>query len=363
MTQKEAVLLTGATGNVGAVILEHLLQTTPHNVNIVLRNATKQIPLFRERFPSEISTGRLTFTSIPDMTIPEAFDAAAASATTVIHCATPVGSDSDWVKDMIDPTWTIDHSILTAARKSPAVRRVIICGTLLQALGPYNLFDPSATITDVSYNSMTFEEAKDGPWRNAYMYSKTNAERKTWAWYEENGGKEGTKFDIVMLLPPMITGRSPQVGYKPSAGPGGIGSIGRALLVSRTAEDMDATFPMFLDTDDVARAHVLALEQEKVPGNHRYLLASHEGVNLRSVVARMKKEYPEVADRLPDVQVDEEGYESRRAKLAKIDTSKSDTIFGTEWKTAYDSIKEIVLDAVRWEKDDKIKEEQKLKDR
>ncbi|KAL1606360.1 hypothetical protein SLS60_003762 [Paraconiothyrium brasiliense] len=230
MAQKETVLLTGATGNVGGVILEHLLQTTSDNVNIVLRNAPKQIPLFQERFPSEISTGRLTFTSVPDMTAPGAFDAAAASATAVIHCATPVGSDSDWVKDMIEPTWTIDHSILTASQESPTVKRVIICGTLLQTLGPYNLFDPSATITDTSYNSTTFEEAKDGPWRNAYMYSKTNAERETWAWYEESGGKEGTGFDIVMLLPPSITGRSPQVGYKPTAGPGGIGRIYHALL-------------------------------------------------------------------------------------------------------------------------------------
>lgn len=107
------------------------------------------------------------------------------------------------------------------------------------------------------------------------------------------------------------------------------------------------------DTDDVARAHVLALEQDKVPGNQRYLLASPETVDLRSVVVRMKKEYAEVAHRLPDVELDEERYTGLKAKLAKLDTSKSDVIFGTTYKSAYDSIKEIVLDAVRWEEANK----------
>ncbi|KAL5459607.1 hypothetical protein PMIN06_002749 [Paraphaeosphaeria minitans] len=246
MAQKETILLTGATGNVGGAILEHLLQTTDFNVNIVLRNAPRQIPLFHERYASETLTGRLTFTSIPEMANPGVFDIAAASATAVIHCATPVGSDSDWVKDMIEPTWTIDHSILTAAQKSPTVKRVIICGTFLQTLGPYNLFEPTTTITNASYNTTTFEEAKAGPWLNAYMFSKTDAERKTWAWHEEQGGQKGTGFDIVMLLPPMITGRSPQVGFKPKSGPGGIGRVYQALFENKTAEDMDSIFPIFL---------------------------------------------------------------------------------------------------------------------
>lgn len=115
---------------------------------------------------------------------------------------------------MIIPTWDIDRSILTAAQKAHSVTRVVICGTLLQSLSPGTLFNPANTITEDSYNPTTYEQGRAGPWREAYMFSKTNAERKTWAWYEENGGVEGTGFDIVMLLPPMITGRSPQVSIR-----------------------------------------------------------------------------------------------------------------------------------------------------
>lgn len=147
---------------------------------------------------------------------------------------------------MIEPTWNIDQSILAAAQKSATVKRVIICGTIFQTLGPYNMFDPTIKITDASYNSITFEEAKGGPWRNAYMFSKTNAEKKMWAWYEEQGKQEGTGFDIVMLLPPMITGRSPQVGFKPGHGPGGIGRVYHALCESQTVEELDSVFPIFM---------------------------------------------------------------------------------------------------------------------
>lgn len=247
MPRKESILLTGATGNLGGVILEHLLETTPHNVNIVLRNASRQIPLFKERFPAETSKNRLTFTFIPDMTTSGAFDTAAASATAIIHCATPIASKNDWLNDMILATWTIDHSILTAAKKSSSVKRVVICGTLLQAINYTDVYNPAATITDTSYNTTTFEEGKAGPWSNAYMYSKTNAEKRTWAWYAENGGKAETGFDVVMLLPPMITGRSPQVGWKPSSNsPGGIGSIHHMLLENRKAEGVDKVFPIFM---------------------------------------------------------------------------------------------------------------------
>lgn len=246
MAEQQSILLTGATGNVGGVILEHLLSLPiPPKIMLALRNAPKQIPLFQQRYRTATSTGQLSFASIPDMTVPGAFDEAATSATAIIHAATPLGGEDDFVKSMIEPTWTIDRNVLEGAKKSRTVERVIICGTLLQALNASELFNPSITINESTFNPVTFEEASEGPWRNAYMFSKTNAERKTWEWVEQNKGAIG--FDVVMMLPPMICGRSPQVGFKPTAeGPGGIPRIYNALFVSRKVEDVDFTFPFFL---------------------------------------------------------------------------------------------------------------------
>ena len=50
-----------------------------------------------------------------------------------------------------------------------------------------------------------------------------------------------------MLLPPSITGRSPQEGFKPSAdNAGGIGGIYKALLNGGGEEEVDGVFPIWL---------------------------------------------------------------------------------------------------------------------
>jgi NADPH-dependent methylglyoxal reductase len=241
MTQ-ETILLTGATGNVGAVTLDQLLTTTSHNVNAVIRKA-EYSSLLEEKYPEQVANKRLSFTIVPDMITPGAFDAAASSATAIIHIATPL-ADDNWLEQMIKPTWEMDKSILEAAKKSSHVKRVIICGTILQTLGFAEMSKSDLVISEESWNPVTFEEAKNGPFHTAYPYSKTDAEKKTWAWVEQNGSSIG--FDVVMLLPSLITGRSPQVNFKPTVSPGGIGQVYNALLLAKTAEAVDGIFPFIV---------------------------------------------------------------------------------------------------------------------
>jgi len=110
---------------------------------------------------------------------------------------------------------------------------------------------------------------------------------------------------------------------------------------------------MHRDTDDVARVHIQALDRVRIKGNARYLLASHEIVNLRAVAKRLREEDPRLAEVLPDVELDVEGFEKRKARLARLDLSESDALFGVTWKSAYESIKEIVLDDLRWNEENK----------
>jgi NADPH-dependent methylglyoxal reductase len=240
---QETILLTGATGNVGAVTLDQLMTTSSHKVNAVIRKAS-YIPLLEKKYPSETANGRLIFTTIPDMTIAGVFDDAASTATAIIHIATPLGVDN-WVEEVIKPTWVIDENVLEAAKKNSSVKRVIICGTILQTLDFPQLFNSDEVLNESSWNHITFDEAKNGPFERAYPYAKTHAERKTWEWMERNKSSAG--FDVVMLLPPSITGRSPQVTFKPNAdAPGGIPRLYNALMVNQTAESVDATVPFVL---------------------------------------------------------------------------------------------------------------------
>jgi NADPH-dependent methylglyoxal reductase len=102
------------------------------------------------------------------------------------------------------------------------------------------------------------------------------------------------------------------------------------------------------DTDDVARSHVLSLDRTKVPGNDRYLIASSELFDLRAVAAKLRKETPEWASRLPEIEVLPAS--RLQGKFATIDTAKGDGVFGADWKSAYESLKETVADVIEWEK-------------
>lgn len=102
------------------------------------------------------------------------------------------------------------------------------------------------------------------------------------------------------------------------------------------------------DTDDVARTHILSLDRSKVPGNERYLIASSEPFDLRVIANKLRKEKPEWASRLPEVEVLPTS--RLQGKLATINTTKADKVFGSDWKSAYESVKETVADVIEWEK-------------
>jgi hypothetical protein len=38
-------------------------------------------------------------------------------------------------------------------------------------------------------------------------------------------------------------------------------------------------------------------------------------------------------------------------KLCKVDSTKSDATFGTQWRDTYDSVAQVVFDVVRWEEE------------
>lgn len=102
----------------------------------------------------------------------------------------------------------------------------------------------------------------------------------------------------------------------------------------------------YRDTDDVAKCHVLALDQGKVKGNERYLIASNEVLELRKIVDKLKQESPELGERLPAFEES-----TKPLKLANVDLTKGNTAFGTAWKSAYESVKATVEDSLSWERD------------
>jgi NADPH-dependent methylglyoxal reductase len=218
------VLLTGATGNLGAVILEQLL-AAGQNVNAIVRSLSKSKGPLSKQYETAVKSGQLTFTEIPDMTIQHAFDEAAQKASGTIHAATPL-SESNFLEKMIKPVSTITKSLLDAAAASKTVMRVIITGSIVATLKFPDDLMSGRTISEKDWNSVTLEEAVSAR-HLAYQYSKAKSEQEAWAYMET----KKPRFELIYLLAPSITGKSIQPGAQVTKKAlGGISSFYREIF-------------------------------------------------------------------------------------------------------------------------------------
>lgn len=233
----KSILLTGATGNVGAQVLDQLL-SSEHKVIAVIRSLKRSSPFLTQKYASHIKSGSLALVEIADLTVPHAFEHLAKQVDAIIHVATPL-SEVDFQKTVIDPTAVIDESILAAAAASPSVKRVIITGSIVSTMNiPGDLFK-DITVSAGTYNTSTNEEGLTSA-AAAYVYAKTSAERKAWAFMK----REKPAFDLVVLLAPSILGRCIQDGFVPSKRAlGGQGAIYRELF---DVEKVGFLFPFWM---------------------------------------------------------------------------------------------------------------------
>lgn len=321
------ILLTGATGGTGAVILERLIQDGC-SVTAAIRSFSRSKATLEQQYATAFANGQLKFIEIPDMAAKGAFDEPARSATYIMHVAAPI-TDSDVEKTMIEPGWAYNENILNAASASPSVKRVIITGSLAGVMKIPDQLLSGETFTEDNYNPVTLEQARnDATGLMGYQYAKAFAEKHTWDWVKQYN----PKFDVVYLLAPAITGRSIQVGFVPDKNArGGNGAVYRELF-DRDAPG-SALFPYFMDVDDVADIHIKALSPS-INGNRRYLFHAPELMLSNPAANYVREVFPELKDRVP------QGDSNATAppNLSRFDISRSEKAFGMQWKGWKESV-------------------------
>lgn len=159
----------------------------------------------------------------------------------VIHTASPYVIDvEDPQRDLVDPAVNGTLSVLRSAAKA-GVERVVLTSSM-------------AAISDEPRDDQVFTEAdwneQSSLKRNPYYFSKAEAERAAWAFVEE----EAPSFDLVVINPYMVLG--------PSLGPSlnTTNQLFRDVLTGVYPGIMSLSWG-FVDVRDVARAHVLAMEE------------------------------------------------------------------------------------------------------
>lgn len=231
------ILLTGATGMLGSVILKQLL-AADFKVNVILRSFNKSKEALTTQYHSVTESGQLVFTEIPDMSIDGVFDEPLKNVSNFIHTATPL-SDKDLYETIVKPSLVVTDNILRSAAKAKQLKRLIITGSIVSCFQIPNDLLCGKTISEKDWNPVTLSESKIDL-VSAYGYSKVTSEKEAWTFME----KEKPKFELVYLLAPSIIGKNMQVGWVPRRDAlGGASNVFKSLF---DVEELGMLFPYYM---------------------------------------------------------------------------------------------------------------------
>ncbi|KAK2667284.1 NAD-dependent epimerase/dehydratase [Fusarium oxysporum f. sp. vasinfectum] len=295
------VLVTGATGFIGAHVVDQLLSR-----GIKVRGATRSLskgkamidvrPEFREK---------LDFVQIGDFENPGGFLEAIQDIDAVIHVASPFTYDTkDNEKELIIPAINGVDSILKAAATSPKVKRIVITSSFASVLDAGRKAPPYFTYTGDDWNPLSYEESVDPETSAviAYRGSKKFAELKAWDFI----AKEKPSFDLVTLCPPMTFGpiRHPVTNVDT------LNESNKMLFNIASGETPlpVARVPFWIDVRDLAKAHVEALLRPEA-GGKRYIPASPERFTYSKAASIIGSHFAWAADNVSkEVQAPDESH-------------------------------------------------------
>jgi len=331
---RDLVLITGATGHVGSCTLLHLLESGYHVRAAVRSEAKIAAVLSRPQIRALNPGARLTFTIVPDISVPGAYDHAVEGATHIIHIASPLATGDSVPADRHDeffirPAVQGTLNLLEAANMVGTVRRVVITSSIV-ALVPYNEMEgitKRSPLKPVSPNDRI--PFVPGPYKDtfaAYAASKVASLHHAEAWM----ARERPAFDAVYLHPGFVLGRN-DTALTPGQAMQGTNSVVLALLHGKRFGPYAGTT---VYAEDVARAHIMSLDPS-VFGNQSYILSQTSRWNDAREIAR--RCFPEAIKSKMLVM----GGSVRTTNLP-VDTSLTEETFGFKFASYEEQVKSTV---------------------
>ncbi len=258
MKTNKPVCVTGASGFIAAHIVRELLEQG-YRVRGTVRKSTENYPFL---LALQGARERLELVQA-DLLAAGTYDQAVEGCEYVMHTASPykINVKNPQV-DLIDPAVIGTTTILESCIKSKSIKRLIFTSSIAAITDEPN---SEKVFTEKDWNTMSSLD------RQPYQYSKTLAEREAWDFIMQ----KRPKFDLVAINPVMVIG--------PSLGPS-LNTTNQMIC-----DIMSGIYPGimdlnwgFVDVRDVAKAHLLAMENDAASGRY---LCSAETMHMRDIVA------------------------------------------------------------------------------
>ena len=253
---KKKVLLTGISGYIGNHCAVELLKNG-YSVRGSLRSLSKKEKVI-ESISKEIDPkDNLEFCEL-DLLKDKGWDRAMEGCEFVLHVASPFimiepKDENEYIKPAVDGTLRA----LEAAKKS-GVKRVVLTSSMVSML------ENADRSIDIDYNSWTNVKAKN---ISAYVKSKTLAERSAWDFIKKQNKENPLQLSVVNPGPvfgPTLSGNLEGA----SMGMFRNMILGKMPMVPKSSINMS-------DVRDVAKIHVLALENKNANGK-RFIVTTEK---------------------------------------------------------------------------------------
>jgi len=327
----DLVFITGANGHVGfATLLQALKQG--YHVKAAVRAQSKADTILNAASTKALNPGdALSFTIIPDMLAPGAYDAALAEAKYAIHIASPLGSGEgpeEFESGIVAPAIKGTIAFLEAAAKSSTLKRVVITSSIL-ALFPFSDQKSGASKT---YNERSRVSDTDagGPWGSeieAYTASKTLALNAGERWM----GEHQPGFDLVHIHPSYVFGRDELTGSAEELVSKG---TNRLVMLPFVGVPLPPLLNSSVFVEDVAQAHVRALDGD-IPGGSSIVPSSE--MRWERAVEAVKERFPKAVES----GVLKIGEPTKTIEVG-VDTSESEKLLGWKFKGFEEQVSSIV---------------------
>ena len=275
------VMVTGATGYVGGVLVQQLLEAGL-TVHCPVRDPTNQskVQHLRELQKSE----NLKFFKA-DLLEEESYVESMKGCSVVFHVASPFLFDVPKGKEqemLLDPAIKGTLNVLESATGESSIKRVVLTSSVVATASDGTDTEEFREKHGKMSNEESWNESASVEF-NPYAYSKTLAEKSAWKHVEEND----CGYDLVVCNPSFVMGPGLKV-HENSESYMFVKNLGTGF-VKTGCPDMGMTI---VDVRDVARGQIAAgfLPSEIVAGQ-RYIL-NGSNTDFLQVSKTLLEEYP-----------------------------------------------------------------------
>ncbi|EGW32584.1 uncharacterized protein SPAPADRAFT_61656 [Spathaspora passalidarum NRRL Y-27907] len=320
-----SVFVSGANGFIAQHIIKQLL-AKGYTVIGSVRSHQKG-----EQLKSLIQNDKFSFEIVASLTEKNAFDEVLKKhpeVTVFLHTASPVTfAVEDIEKDLLKPAIVGTVNALNAIKRyGPQIKKVVITASAVNIFGFGPYFDGEQVYTEDDWNPITYEESLENPFFG-YLGSKKYAELAAQAF----ATKENVNFDISFVTPPFVFGPQAYV-VKDKANLNLSNEVVNSVVKLTKGDPIPADGSVFVDVRDVARAHLVAFENDEAVSQRLFTASSSYTLD---TIANI------INSRFPNTTVprgDESRNEEINRSIQKFDNSRTNKILGFDYITLEESI-------------------------